>query len=164
MRLISEGVRIAFADRTCRDHHRKGCWLFTDKNGEVLPEHDYGTFSGFKADLQDLNCGNKPYSISYIIETNLEIPKGMVIRHTCDIPACVRPDHLLSGTHQDNMIDCIQRNRGGSQTINTYTARLIYNACARGSPVKQVALEFSVSVNVVSKIKRKAKWKHIHEY
>ena len=39
------------------------------------------------------------------------IPAGMVVRHTCHNPACVNPDHLLLGTHQDNVNDCIAAGR-----------------------------------------------------
>ena len=37
--------------------------------------------------------------------------RGLVIRHTCDNPPCVNPNHLLHGTHRDNMNDKIQRGR-----------------------------------------------------
>ncbi|MDN8078314.1 HNH endonuclease [Burkholderia multivorans] len=44
---------------------------------------------------------------------------GIVIRHTCDNQRCVNPDHLVSGTHMDNMMDKVARNRqqrlGGSK-------------------------------------------------
>lgn len=40
-----------------------------------------------------------------------EIPKGHQIRHTCDNRLCVRPAHLLTGTHRDNARDAQERHR-----------------------------------------------------
>lgn len=39
------------------------------------------------------------------------IPKGMLIRHTCDHPYCCNINHLLIGTHKDNVRDMIERGR-----------------------------------------------------
>ena len=47
---------------------------------------------------------------SYTIHKG-DIPKGLVIRHTCDNPACINPDHLILGTQKDNVQDMIERNR-----------------------------------------------------
>ena len=42
---------------------------------------------------------------------NGTIPKNMVIRHTCDNPACCNIKHLLIGTQKDNAQDMITRGR-----------------------------------------------------
>lgn len=39
------------------------------------------------------------------------IPEGALVRHTCDNPPCVNIDHLLIGTHSDNMQDALDRGR-----------------------------------------------------
>jgi hypothetical protein len=69
---------------------------------------------------------------SYIVHRG-PIPDGMVVRHSCDNPPCVNPDHLLVGTHRDNERDKWERGRGplGLQVYNaTITPELIREAVA----------------------------------
>lgn len=40
-----------------------------------------------------------------------QIPAGLVIRHKCDVPICVNPDHLEIGTQKQNMDDRVSRGR-----------------------------------------------------
>lgn len=48
----------------------------------------------------------------YVYEwVNGPIPEGMVVRHRCDTPLCVNPDHLELGTPSDNMLDRGDRGR-----------------------------------------------------
>lgn len=39
------------------------------------------------------------------------IPEGHVVRHKCDNPPCMNPDHLEPGTPADNSADCVARGR-----------------------------------------------------
>jgi HNH endonuclease len=40
----------------------------------------------------------------------IEDPK-IEVMHTCDNPPCCNPDHLVAGTHLENMRDCLNKNR-----------------------------------------------------
>lgn len=43
---------------------------------------------------------------------NGPVPKGMIVRHSCDNPPCFNPEHLLIGTTSDNAKDRVERNPG----------------------------------------------------
>lgn len=44
-------------------------------------------------------------------KVNGAIPKGKLVLHSCDNPACVNIDHLRIGTHADNVRDAVVRKR-----------------------------------------------------
>lgn len=47
------------------------------------------------------------------------IPEKMLIMHTCDVRPCVNPNHLVCGTHADNMADMKAKGRGGAYAPRT---------------------------------------------
>lgn len=95
---------------------------------------------------------------------------GKVVRHTCDNPRCINPDHLLLGTVLDNVLDRQERQR---------QARGVTHACAklvdedvlyirsnhvRGCPVngtEAYAKKFGLSTRSIQSILSRTTWKHI---
>lgn len=43
---------------------------------------------------------------------------GVTIRHKCDTPACIEPEHLEAGTQADNMRDVAARERSGQLKLS----------------------------------------------
>jgi hypothetical protein len=64
------------------------------------------------------------HRVSYELEVG-PIPPGMSVLHKCDVPGCVRPDHLFTGTQKDNMADCARKGR----TVSFNGAKRV---CKRG--------------------------------
>ena len=53
------------------------------------------------------------HRVSYATYNNVSLAsmEGLVVRHTCDNPKCINPNHLIIGTQLDNMKDKVSRGR-----------------------------------------------------
>jgi len=81
-----------------------GCWLWT---GALSDHRGYGRFF-----IKGKN--EMAHRASYMIHVG-NIPDGLIIRHECDNPYCVNPNHLIAGTHKDNSEDMVKRDRHNNQ-------------------------------------------------
>src|SRR5690606_27753652 len=52
------------------------------------------------------------------------IPDGLIVRHKCDNPPCINPEHLDLGTHKDNSDDMISRGRDRSRGSRSPRSKL----------------------------------------
>jgi hypothetical protein len=84
-----------------------GCWTWTGS----LSGHGYGTIC-----LDGRGTQTGAHRASWLLHHG-EIPRGLYVLHKCDNRACVRPDHLYLGTHQQNMTDMARKNRGGNSKL-----------------------------------------------
>jgi hypothetical protein len=88
------------------DKNPNGCWLWT---GSTFPT-GYGMVAcGRTADGHTTT--DYAHRVAYWLTTG-EVPTvGLEIIHACDLPLCVRPDHLRLGTHAENMADAQAKGR-----------------------------------------------------
>jgi hypothetical protein len=53
-----------------------------------------------------------------------KIPDNLLVRHKCDNPRCINPDHLELGTQKDNVGDMVQRRRINQKGIFNNNSKL----------------------------------------
>jgi hypothetical protein len=95
--LLDEQTRFwRFVDK----HDPDDCWFWTGR----LNACGYGCFRA---------SNGMQLAHRYMWEqTYGEIPEGMCVCHTCDVPKCCNLKHLFLGTHTDNMQDMLKKERG----------------------------------------------------
>lgn len=99
------------------------------------------------------------HRFSYCIENSLSLDEitNKVILHSCDNPSCVNPDHLFLGTQNDNIRDCVSKNRNKPPSIyKTLDQDLIenikdlrQNKISLKNIAKQLNIKYSTVVYVV---------------
>lgn len=87
-----------------------------------------------------------------------EIPEGMVVRHTCDTPLCVNPEHLILGTTRDNVMDCVKRGRHSRAKLSPEQVREIRKD-TRSS--RKVAADYGVDHKQILAIRKGIAYSHI---
>lgn len=138
-----------------------GCWEW---QRYILP-NGYGNIS--------IGHQRQAYAhrVSYFL-FNGPISEGLLVRHKCDNPRCVNPEHLELGTQTDNMQDCKKRGRMSMPPKkigkDNHKAKLsesavleIYNSKEKNS---ELARRFGVSAVNIGAIKRGKIWQHITQH
>lgn len=140
-------------------HKTDTCWLWTGAKSR-----GYGQIGrGGKA--------IKTHRVSWELH-NGPIPAGddyhgMCVLHTCDIPACVNPDHLFLGTNADNVVDMIAKGRRASTSGEAHhnaklAAEQVLEIRSRQRQTQQaLAKEFDISREQIRDIRSGKSWAHL---
>ena len=72
-----------------------------------------GKLSGGYGRKMENGVRQKAHRLEYAKHNGLSVEEisGKIIRHICNNPACVNPEHLKIGTHADNMRDKVESGR-----------------------------------------------------
>lgn len=109
------------------------------------------------------------------------VPDSLQVLHECDNPKCVNPAHLFLGTQADNVADMIQKGRQNcvrpryprplsvyargekiaTAKLTTDQIRSIRDLYSQGSTQADLATTFGVNQPQISRIVRRATWKHV---
>jgi len=89
-------------------------------------------------------------------------------RHTCNVRACVNPDHLLSGTRQDNALDRYEQGTApvGERAPNAQlTEQAVREVHKLASSMTQASIadQFGVSSTTISNILNGVTWRHVYD-
>ena len=138
----------------------ESCWLWTAAR--------HGTMGYGMIGVNGKHEG--AHRISWILHFGA-IPSGFNVCHVCDVPACVRPDHLFLGTQSDNIKDAYRKGRKqpvslqgeshGRAKLTESDVRLIREALIIGKTGRSLAKEFKVDPKTISFIKNGQHWSHI---
>ncbi len=129
----------------------------------------YGIISG-----QGVINGQLAHRVAYCEAHGLTIYDiaGQVVRHKCDNPPCVNPNHLELGTRTDNARDRDSRGRtpkGEAHCRAKLTKLQVQDIRSRYVPRCKVngshalAKEYGLSQSTISEIITRKIWKHLEE-
>lgn len=134
-----------------------GCWDYMGSGA--------GTGGYMRISVKGKNTLAHRYAYSV---TKGPIPEGKIVCHRCDNKACVNPDHLFLGTHQDNMDDKVAKGRqpkgenAKQSKLNEIQVLEIMGRRKRGESGPSIAADFPVNVDQIYKITRGQNWRHLH--
>jgi hypothetical protein len=107
------------------------------------------------------------HRVAYSVAHNIPIDDvPPLLRHTCDNPSCINPEHLIPGSYQDNMDDRAKRGRTavGSRASGaklTETDVLQIRKDYPGVDKHALAERYGVHWRTVGDIINYRYWKHI---
>ena len=143
----------------------KECWEWTS----ALGTSGYGSFS---ATSIGLSRSAQAHRVAWIL-TYGAIPEAFYVLHRCDNRRCVNPSHLFLGSHLDNMIDKVSKNRQSNGASHSSTCRgelvgsskltesMVIDIRLDPRPQTIIAVSYGITQSLVSYIKNRKIWRHL---
>jgi hypothetical protein len=136
-----------------------GCWLWL---GMIL-----GKYPGSMRRVNGIKTGGS-FTRMVCEAVHGKMASDIVTRHTCDVPLCVNPEHLIPGTPTDNAQDCVKRGRkhhplGEINAMATLTEDDVKNIRAARNVIfaRDLAAKYNVTKNYIYQIWIGRRWQHV---
>ena len=138
------------------------CWVWT--GGKVS-----AGYGGFTVYVDGEKTSVPSHRWSYVHHVG-PIPAGLFLRHRCDNPPCVNPEHLEPGTQNDNVQDRQARGRTSRGTAH-YAAKLtewdvrdIREIHRNGCSAAEIARGYKVGATAIERLLSGRTWSHVQDY
>lgn len=159
-------IRVAHNRRPAEERF----WEKVNKSGECWEWTAAVDDSGYGRLIIDRKV-HRAHRLSWQFEHG-PIPDGLHVLHRCDNPACVNPEHLFLGTHQENMVDKTRKGRAITRglpgedhpqsKLTESDIRTIRRLYATGEwTLERIANRFGVTFSNVGMIVRRDTWNHV---
>ena len=153
-----------FWEKVWKTPEPNGCWLWIAR----ISTTGYGAIGITGSKSGWMKAHRVVWELTYG-----PIPEGMFVCHHCDVPICVRPDHLFLGTPLDNMRDMIKKCR--QSILGRKCGEEHYGAVLTEEKVKEIrrsytqesltiaslAKMFGVSEGAITKVVKFRSWRHV---
>jgi hypothetical protein len=154
-------IETLFAEKNITYKKNKNdCWICTSHKPD-------------KCGYPKIQCNGRQSTISRWIYGQIHgsICANLVVRHKCDNPSCINPEHLEPGTVQDNVNDRVIRGREGDRKgskngrakLNEALIPEIITRLKKFEKQKDIALDLGISQQMISRIKNGKAWKTVNE-
>lgn len=143
------------------------CWVWTGSTTQF--GHGQFLVRLTESRMSKKYSGHGAHRIAWSIANNGKaIPDGLLVRHRCDNPPCVRPSHLELGTFADNMRDMYERGRamigerhGSAKLTDANVLAICADFAQNGTAIQELARRFGVTDMTVHDILKGRAWRHI---
>ena len=140
-----------------------------DANGcHNCTSHAKSEYGYSRIGRRGVNTTMHRYVYQHIIGRSL--PRNVHVLHKCDNPACINPDHLELGSHQDNMRQRDERGRhipprtrGERHGFAKLTESDVLKIRGSHSHLSNLQLSklFPISAPAISRVRNSFTWKHL---
>lgn len=140
----------------------ESCWLWT---GGKAGQYGQLTLRGHRL---------LAHRTAWLLTNQEPLAADVVIRHRCDTPLCVRPEHLEAGSAAQNVRDIYERKRrtpgtwsGGTRRPNAVLDDQVVvdlrRAARGGRSIRSLAQEIGVDYTTAHRAVRGIGWTHVDE-
>jgi len=143
---------------------RKPIIFTVDSNGcHICTSHHIGTH-GYPQVWKDGTQHNMHRVL--FEEAYGKLQEGHLVRHTCDVRACINLDHLVPGTPADNNRGITERGRhnppiGERSGTSKLTEEQVTNIRNDERSQAVIAVEYGVNQSTISRVKGNKRWAHM---